>query len=90
MYFDFDSHNFIAEDIYDGQKNLIRYRELPLMNFYDEPMCNAIHAATYDFSMKKYLLNNVRSKDVPRIKWRLDKPHKENMFTPEGFKRWAK
>ena len=90
MYFDFDSHNFIAEDIYDGQKNLIRYRELPLMNFYDEPMCNAIHAATYDFSMKKYLLNNVRSIDVPRIKWRLDKPHKENMFTPEGFKRWAK
>jgi hypothetical protein len=90
MYFDFDSHNFIAEDIYDGQKKLIRYRELPLMNFYDEPMCNAIHAATYDFSMKKYLLNNVRSIDVPRVKWRLDKPHKENMFTPEGFKRWAK
>jgi len=90
MYFDFDSHNFLAEDIYDGQKNLMRYRELPLMNFYDEPMCNAIHAATYDFAMKKYLLNNVRSLDVPKVKWRLDKPHKENIFTPEGFKRWAR
>ena len=90
MYFDFDSHNFIAEDIYDGEKNLIRFRELPLMNFYDEPMCNAIHAATYDFATKKYLLNNVRSVDLPKIKWRLKKPHKESMFTPEGFKRWAK
>ena len=90
MYFDFDSHNFMAEDIYDGEKNLIRYRELPLMNFYDEPMCNAIHAATYDFATKKYLLNNVRSVDLPKIKWRLKKPHKESMFTPEGFKRWAK
>ena len=90
MYFDFDSHNFMAEDIYDGEKNLIRYRELPLMNFYDEPMCNAIHAATYDFATKKYLLNNVRSVDLPKVKWRLKKPHKESMFTPEGFKRWAK
>ena len=90
MYFDFDSHNFISEDIYDGEKNLIRYRELPIMNFYDEPMCNAIHAATYDFATKKYLLNNVRSVDVPKVKWRLEKPHKESMFTPEGFKRWAK
>ena len=90
MYFDFDSHNFISEDIYDGEKNLIRYRELPIMNFYDEPMCNAIHAATYDFATKKYLLNNVRSVDVPKVKWRLQKPHKESMFTPEGFKRWAK
>ena len=90
MYFDFDSHNFVAEDIYDGEKNLIRYRELPIMNFYDEPMCNAIHEATYDFATKKYLLNNVRSLDVPKIKWRLEKPHKESLFTPEGFKRWAK
>jgi hypothetical protein len=90
MYFDFDSHNFVAEDIYDGEKNLIRFRELPLMNFYDEPMCNAIHAATYDFAMKKYLLNNVRSIDVSKVKWRLEKPHKESLFTPEGFKRWAK
>jgi len=90
MYFDNDSHNFIAEDIYDGEKNIMRYRELPIMNFYDEPMCNAIHAASYDFATKRYLLNNVRSIDVPKIKWRLDKPHKENMFTPEGFKRWAK
>ena len=90
MYFDFDSHNFISEDIYDGEKNLIRYRELPIMNFYDEPMCNVIHAATYDFATKKYLLNNVRSVDVPKVKWRLEKPHKESMFTPEGFKRWAK
>ena len=90
MYFDNDSHNFIAEDIYDGEKNIMRYRELPIMNFYDEPMCNAIHAASYDFATKRYLLNNVRSIDVPKIKWRLDKPHKESMFTPPGFKIWAK
>ncbi len=90
MYFDNDSHNFIAEDIYDGEKNIMRYRELPIMNFYDEPMCNAIHAASYDFATKRYLLNNVRSIDVPKIKWRLDKPHKESMFTPAGFKIWAK
>ena len=90
MYYDYDSHNFMAEDIYDGDKNLIRYRELPLMNFYDEPMCNSIHAATYDFATKKYLLNNVRSVDVPKIQWRLDNPHDEDLFTPSGFKRWAK
>ena len=48
-------------------KNIMRYRELPIMNFYDEPMCNAIHAASYDFATKKYLLNNVRSIDVPKI-----------------------
>ena len=90
MYYDHDSHNFIAEDIYDGEKQLIRYRELPLMNFYDEPMCNSIHAATYDFATKKYLLNNVRSTDVPKIQWRLDDPHDEDLFTPAGFKRWAR
>ncbi len=90
MYYDYDSHNFMAEDIYDGDKNLIRYRELPLMNFYDEPMCNSIHAATYDFATKKYLLNNVRSVDVPKVQWRLDSPHDEDLFTPAGFKRWAK
>ena len=90
MYFDYDSHNFMAEDVYDGEKNIIRYRELPLMNYYDEPMCNSIHSATYDFALKKYLLNNVRSIDIPKINWRMNKPHKESLFTPEGFKRWAK
>jgi hypothetical protein len=34
------------------KKILLDIRELPLMNFYDEPMCNAIHAATYDFALK--------------------------------------
>ena len=90
MYFDYDSHNMLAEDVYDSQMNIIRHRELPIINFYEEPMCLAIHAATYDFVTKKYLVNNVRSTEVEKVIWRLEKPHDERMFTPEGFKRWAK
>ena len=90
MYFDYDSHNMLAEDVYDSQMNIIRHRELPIINFYEEPMCLAIHAATYDFLTKKYLVNNVRSTEVEKVIWRLEKPHNEKMFTPEGFKRWAK
>jgi hypothetical protein len=33
MYFDFDSHNFMAEDIYDGEKNLIRYQRASINEF---------------------------------------------------------
>ena len=90
MYFDYDSHNMLAEDVYDKQMNILRHRELPIINFYEEPMCLAIHSATFDFSTKKYLVNNVRSTEVEKVIWRLDKPHNEKQFTPEGFKRWAK
>ncbi len=90
MYFDYDSHNMLAEDVYDGQLDIMRYRELPQINYYDEPMCNSIHSATYDFATRRYILNNVRSSDVPKVNWRVDKPHKDNLFTPDGLKRWAK
>jgi len=90
MYFDFDSHNMLAEDVLDGQMNIMRYRELPQINYYDEPMCNSIHSATYDLATRRYILNNVRSADVPKVNWRLDVPHQNNIFTPEGLKRWAK
>ncbi len=90
MYFDYDSHNMLSEDVFDGELNIMRYRELPQINYYDEPMCNSIHSATYDLATRRYILNNVRSSDVPKINWRVETPHKENMFTPEGLKRWAK
>ena len=35
---------------------------------------------------ERYQLTNVRSKDIPKIQWRLTKPHDEKMFTPEGLK----
>ena len=90
MYFDYDSHNMLAEDVYDSQMNIIRYRELPIINFYEEPMCLPIHSTTYDFATKKYLVNNIRSTEVEKVIWRLEKQHDENLFTPQGFKRWAK
>ncbi len=90
MYFDYDSHNMLAEDVFDGQLKIMRYRELPQINYYDEPMCNSIHSATYDFATRRYILNNVRSSDVPKVNWRIDTSHKDNLFTPEGLKRWAK
>ncbi len=90
MYFDYDSHNMLAEDVFDGELNIMRYRELPQINYYDEPMCNSIHSATYDFATKRYILNNVRSSDVPKVNWRIDIPHEDNLFTPDGLKRWAK
>ena len=90
MYFDYDSHNMLAEDVFDGQLNIMRYRELPQINYYDEPMCNSIHSATYDLATRRYILNNVRSSDVPKINWRVDTAHKDNLFTPDGLKRWAK
>ena len=90
MYFDYDSYNMLAEDVFDGQQNIMRYRELPQINYYDEPMCNSIHSASYDLATRRYILNGVRSSDVPKINWRVDTPHKDKMFTPEGLKRWAK
>ena len=90
MYFDYDSYNMLAEDVFDGQLDIMRYRELPQINYYDEPMCNSIHSATYDLATRRYILNNVRSSDVPKVTWRVDTAHKDNLFTPEGLKRWAK
>jgi len=90
MYFDYDSHNMLAEDVFDGQLSIMRYRELPQINFYDQPMCNSIHSATYDLATRRYILNNVRSSDVPKVNWRVDIPHEESMFSPNGLKRWAK
>ena len=90
MYFDEDSYNMIAEDVYDGKDQMINYRELPLMNFYDEPACLAIHSATYNFQTGRYLLNNVRSSEIDKIIWRTKKPHDLKMFTPNGLKRYAK
>ena len=90
MYFDTDSHGMISEEVYDGKKEIMNYRELPLMNFYDEPACLAVHSATYNFATRRYLLNNVRSSEIDKIIWRADKPHDIQLFTPNGLKRYAK
>ena len=90
MYFDLDSHNMLVEETFDDEYEIIAYREFPLINFYDQPMCLSIHSATYDFATRRYQLTNVRSKDIPKIQWRLDEPHDEKLFTPEGLKRFAR
>ena len=90
MYFDVDSHNMLVEETFDANSEIMAYREFPIINFYDQPMCLSIHSATYDFATRRYQLANVRSIDIPKIQWRLEKPHNENMFTPEGLKRFAK
>ena len=90
MYFDLDSHNMLVEETYDDENQIMAYREFPIINFYDQPMCLSIHSATYDFATKRYQLTNVRSKDIPKIQWRLSEPHDEKMFTPEGLKRFAR
>ena len=90
MYFDLDSHNMLSEETYDGERVLQTYREFPLINFYDQPMCLSIHEATYDLTTKRYELSSVRSVDIPKIQWRLEVPHEERMFTPEGLKRFAR
>ena len=90
MYFDVDSHNMLVEETFDANSEIMAYREFPIINFYDQPMCLSIHSATYDFATRRYQLANVRSIDVPKIEWRLEEPHNERMFTPEGLKRFAK
>ena len=90
MYFDNDSHNMLVEETFDENSEIMAYREFPLINFYDQPMCLSIHSATYDFATRRYQLANVRSIDIPKIEWRLEEPHNERMFTPEGLKRFAK
>ena len=90
MYFDADSYGMISEEAYDGKKEMIHYRELPLMNFYDEPTCLAIHSATYNFNTRRYILNNVRSSEIEKIIWRAKKPHDIELFSPNGLKRYAK
>tara|TARA_S200000501_G_C20822146_1_gene743363 strand:+ start:558 stop:1835 length:1278 start_codon:yes stop_codon:yes gene_type:complete len=90
MYFDLDSHNMIVEETFDDNNNIMAYREFPIINYYDQPMCLSIHSATYDFATRRYQLQNVRSIDIPKIQWRLEKPHNEKMFTPEGLKRYAR
>ena len=90
MYFDADSYGMISEEVYDGKKEIMNYRELPLMNFYDEPACLAVHSATYNFATRRYLLNNVRSSEIDKIIWRAEKPHDIQLFTPNGLKRYAK
>ena len=90
MYFDVDSHNMLVEETFDDQSNLMAYREFPIINYYDNPMCLSIHSATYDFATRRYQLQSVRSIDIPKVQWRLKEPHDERMFTPEGLKRFAR
>jgi len=90
MYFDVDSHNMLVEETFDVNSEIMAYREFPIINFYDQPMCLSIHSATYDFLTRRYQLASVRSIDIPKIEWRLEEPHNERMFTPEGLKRFAK
>ena len=90
MYFDTDSHNMLMEETFDNENSLMAYREFPIINFYDQPMCLSIHSATYDFATRRYQLQNVRSIDIPKVNWRLDEPHQIKMFTPEGLKRFAR
>ena len=90
MYFDLDSHNMLVEETFDGKKEIMAYREFPIINFYDQPMCLSVHSATYDFASRRYQLSNVRSIDIPKIQWRLSEPHEEKIFTPEGLKRFAR
>ncbi|MDC3163446.1 DUF1329 domain-containing protein, partial [Pelagibacteraceae bacterium] len=90
MYFDTDSHNMLVEETYDDNISLMAYREFPVINFYDQPMCLSIHSATYDFASRRYQLQSVRSTDIPKVQWRLSEPHDEKMFTPEGLKRFAR
>ena len=90
MYFDQDSHNMLVEETFDEEKEIMAYREFPIMNYYDQPMCLSVHSATYDFASRRYQLSSVRSIDVPKIQWRLEEPHDETKFTPEGLKRFAR
>ncbi len=90
MFFDSDSHNMLVEETYDDNQEIMSYREFPIINYYDQPMCLSIHSATYDFATKRYQLSNVRSSDIPKIQWRLEEPHDEKKFTPEGLKRFAR
>ena len=89
MYFDVDSHNMLVEETFDANSEIMAYREFPIINFYDQPMCLSIHSATYDFATRRYQLASVRSIDIPKIEWRLEQAHNERMFTPEGLKRFA-
>ena len=90
MYFDHDSHNMLSEETFDDMGIIMAYREFPIINFYDQPMCLSIHSATYDFATRRYQLQSVRSTDIPKVQWKLDKPHDEKIFTPEGLKRFAR
>ena len=89
MYFDSDSHNMLVEETFDMNSEIMAYREFPIINFYDQPMCLSIHSATYDFATRRYQLASVRSIDIPKIEWRLKEAHDEQMFTPEGLRRFA-
>ena len=90
MYFDIDSHNMLSEETFDDMGTILAYREFPIINFYDQPMCLSIHSATYDFATRRYQLQSVRSADIPKVQWRLKEPHDIKMFTPEGLKRFAR
>ncbi len=90
MYFDTDSYNMLVEETFDDESSLMAYREFPIINFYDQPMCLSIHSATYDFASRSYQLQSVRSTDIPKVQWRLKEPHDERLFTPEGLKRFAR
>ena len=67
MYFDTDSHNMLSEETFDDMGIIMAYREFPIINFYDQPMCLSIHSATYDFATRRYQLQSVRSTDIPAL-----------------------
>lgn len=85
MYFDEDSWNLVASDLYDTRGSLWRFQEGPIVNYYDIPLCSSAIEVNYDLQSGRYIAFSLKNEEN-MLNWNvqdLDAGH----FTPDAMRR---
>ena len=62
-YFDEDSWNMVAGDLYDARGNLWRVQEAHLIQYYDVPTCFNASDVVYDLAEGRYVVQNLKNEE---------------------------
>lgn len=84
FYFDEDSWNIIAQDIYDERKDFWRYAESHTINYYDMPTVLPITSVHYDLKSRRYVINGMTNQEDPPD---FNFTQKDKYFKPANLKR---
>ncbi|MEQ9143430.1 MAG: DUF1329 domain-containing protein [Parvibaculaceae bacterium] len=85
-YFDEDSWNLAASDLYDARGGLWRVQEAHLIQYYDVPTCFNASDVVYDLVEGRYVVQNLKNEEPEGIQFEatdLD----EGDFVPQALRR---
>ena len=84
-YIEEDSWTIVAADLYDGRGELWRVQEIPMVTFYEVPLCGSAGELVYDLQAGRYLALVLRNEEKATNYFAddLDK----NRYTPAAIRR---